>query len=53
LRPTRKDLDVVDEVWLGVDTINLNDGHVVMIDGEYVVRIARDGDDAETVSDAK
>jgi hypothetical protein len=47
---TRKNLDVVDRVSLRVDAIDLDDGHVVAVDGENVVGVARDGNDAETVA---
>ena len=35
-----------------VDAVDLNDGHVVAVDGEDVVGVARHGDEAEAVAAA-
>jgi hypothetical protein len=47
--PTCENLDVVHGVRLGVDAVDLDNGHVVTVDGERIVRVARDGDNPETV----
>ena len=45
-----EDLDGVDGERLVVDRVDLDDGHVVAVDGEREVRVARHGDEAEAVA---
>ena len=40
----------VDGVRLGADGVRLDDGHVVVVDAEDVVRLARDRHKAEAVA---
>ena len=47
---TSEDVDLVDSDWLVVDTVGLDDGHVVAVDLERVVRIAGQVDKAEAVA---
>ena len=44
-----KDLDRVDGVGFVIDSIDLNDSHVVAVDGECVVRITRQTNQAEAI----
>ena len=43
-------LNLVHNEWLSADTVNLDDGQVVAVNGECVVGIARDGYQTETVT---
>lgn len=45
-----EDLDRVDKERLAVDTVDLDDGQVVTVDAERVVRVARDRNEAEAVA---
>ena len=45
-----EDLDRVDGDWLRLDTIGLDDGEVVVVDAEDVVRVARQRDEPEAVA---
>lgn len=45
-----EDLDRIDKERLAVDTVDLDDGQVVPIDAERVVRVARDRNETEAVA---
>ena len=45
-----EDLDLVDDEGLVVDTVDLDDGHVVTVDLEGVCRVAGEVDEAEAVA---
>ena len=47
---SREDLDGVNKLRLGVDAIGLDDGEVVVVDAEDVVRVARQRDESEAVA---
>ena len=47
---TSVDLDGVDGKGLVVDGVDFNDSHVVTVDGEGEVGVARDGNEAEAVT---
>lgn len=45
-----KDLDGIDLEGLAVNTIDFNNGHVMIVDGEDMVGLAREGHETETVT---
>ena len=47
---TGEDLNLVNAQGLGADRVRLDDGHIVTINREREVRVARDGDKAEAVA---
>ena len=44
-----EDLDLVDDEGLVVDTVDLDDGHVVVVDGDLVRRTATEVDEAKAI----
>lgn len=46
------DLDGVDREGLVVDSVGLDDGHVVAVDGEDIVGVAREREKTHTVAES-
>ena len=47
---TSKNSDAVDNKGLMIDTVNFNDGHSMAVNGKDKVRVARYGNQTETVA---
>jgi hypothetical protein len=42
-----KDLDLIYNQWLNVGSFHLDYGHQVVVDGEYIIRVAGNGNKAK------